>query len=93
MWVNSLESAAYSAIEMEDERYKKLDSAKSDKVINKRIDQYEAAKKLADEKIELYEEFNSLYIAILEELKIFDKNGNLRDRKESEKNIYPLLRY
>ena len=91
MWVNSLESAAYSAIEMEDERYKKLDSAKSDKVINKRIDQYEAAKKLADEKIELYEEFNSLYIAILEELKIFDKNGNLRDRKESEKNIEEYL--
>ncbi len=91
MWVKILEDAAYSAIEKEDERYKKLDSAKSDEVINKRVDLYEAAKKLADEKIELYEEFNSLYIATLEERKVFDKNGDLRNRKEAEKNIKEYL--
>jgi hypothetical protein len=91
MWVKILEVAAYSAIEKEDESYKKLHSAKSDRVINKRIDQYEAAEKQADEKIELYDEFSSLYIATIEELKTFDKNGDLRDRKEAEKNIEEYL--
>jgi len=90
-WVNIFEKAAYKAIENEDDRYKKLDSAKSDDVISKRIDQHESAKKDADEKAELYDEFNSLYTAIIEELKVFDQNGNLRDRKEAEKNIGEYL--
>lgn len=91
MWVHLLEDSAYKAIEEEDECYKKLNSAKSDRVINKRIDQYETAEKLANKKIELYEEFNSLYIAIINELKIFDKNGKLRDRKEAKNNIEEYL--
>ena len=56
-------------------------------MINKRIDAYEEAVKLANGAIELYEAFHFLYISIINELKLFDGNGNLRDRKEAEKNI------
>lgn len=86
-WVNILEAAAYKAIQKEFDCYNKLDSARSDEVINKRIDGYDQAVKIADEAIELYESFNFLYITIINELKLFDGNGNLRDRKEAEANI------
>ena len=86
-WVNILEAAAYKAIQREFDCYDKLDSARSDKVINKRIDGYDEAIKIADEAIELYETFHFLYVSIINELKLFDCNGNLRDRKEAEENI------
>jgi len=86
-WANRLEGAAYKAIQKEFDCYDNLDSAKSDEVINKRIDGYEKAEKVADEAIELYESFNFLYITTINELKLFDGNGNVRDRKEAEENI------
>lgn len=86
-WVNILEAAAYKAIQKEFDCYKKLDSARSDEVIDKRIDGYEEAVKIADEAIKLYESFHFLYVTIINELKLFDGNGNLRDRKEAEENI------
>ena len=86
-WVNILEAAAYNAIQKEFNCYDKLDSARSDEVINKRIDGYDQAVKIAVEAIELYESFHFLYVIIINELKLFDGNGNLRDRKEAEQNI------
>jgi len=86
-WADRLEAAAYSAIQKEFDCYDKLDSAISDEVINKRIDGYDEAVKIAVEAIELYESFHFLYVSIINELKLFDGNGNLRDRKEAEENI------
>ncbi|MCW4031810.1 MAG: hypothetical protein NWF08_00255 [Candidatus Bathyarchaeota archaeon] len=86
-WVEILEAAAYKAIKEEYDRYDKLDSAKSDDVIDKRIDGYEKAEKIANEKIQIYEDYHFLYTCLIEELKIFDNNGDLRDRNEAEANI------
>lgn len=86
-WVKRLETAAYGAIEAEDKIFNTLDSARTDRVINKRIDQYEKAQSVSNEKIELYESFNFLYSDIIENLRIFDNKGNLRDRKDAENNI------
>ena len=86
-WADRLETSAYGAIQKEFDCYDTLDSARSAEVINKRIDAYDEAVKLADEAIELYETFHFLYISIINELKLFDGNGNLRDRKEAEENI------
>jgi hypothetical protein len=86
-WVDILEKAAYKAIEEEYNRYDRLDSARSDPVINKGIDKYIKAKKIAKEKIQLYEDYHFLYKCLIEELKIFDNNGNLRDRKQAEATI------
>jgi hypothetical protein len=90
-WVKILENAAYKAIEAEDECYRKLDSARTDPVINKRVDDYEKAKKCTDEKIELYENFSFLYECLINELLIFDSNGKLRDRKEAQETIRIVL--
>jgi hypothetical protein len=86
-WVNILENAAYKAIDEEYDSYDKLDSAKSEEVINKRIEKCEKAQEIAREKIDLYESYYFLYLYIVEQLQLFDSNGNLRDRKEAEANI------
>lgn len=86
-WVKRLEEAAYKAIEAAYEKYKKLDSAKSDRIINKRINKYEEAERIANEKVMLYDTYNDIYLWIIEELKIFDDKGDLRNRTEAEENI------
>jgi hypothetical protein len=91
LWVHYLESVAYKAIEDEHNCWKTLDSAKSDKVINKRVDKYEVKKRDTIEKIEIYENFCYLYQCLVEELKIFDTTGTLRNRKKAEGNIHAAL--
>jgi hypothetical protein len=86
-WVKILENAAYKAIDEEYDLYDKLDSAKSEGVINKRIEKCEKAQEIAHEKIDLYESYCFLYLCIIEQLQLFDRSGNLRDRKEAEENI------
>jgi hypothetical protein len=86
-WVKILENAAYKAINEEYDLYDKLDSAKSEGVINKRIEKCEKAQEIAHEKIDLYESYCFLYLCIIEQLQLFDCSGNLRDRKEAEENI------
>lgn len=86
-WVNALEKAAYKAIKVEYNCFSKLDSARSDRVLEKRIDEFENAKRVVDEKIELYESFRFLYKCLIDELRVFDSNGELRDRKDAEDSI------
>lgn len=86
-WVNVLEQAALKAIEKEYKCWDTLDSARSETVINARIDAYEEAKKNADAAIELYETFTFLYRTTNKELNLFDRNGNLRNRQNAEENI------
>jgi hypothetical protein len=91
LWCHYLESVAYKAIEEEHDCWKKLDSAKSDRVINKRVDKYVLKERDTIEKIEIYENFCYLYQCLVEELKIFDTTGNLRNRKKAEGNIHAAL--
>jgi hypothetical protein len=78
LWVERLEKAAYGAIETEDKCFKNLDSARSEKIINKRINQFEMAQKAANDAITLYEAFQFLYSCLLEQLRVFDVNGDQR---------------
>ena len=87
LWIHYLESAAYKAIEDEDNYWNKLDSAKSNKVIDKRVNTYIMKERDTIEKIERYENFHFLYTCLVEELKVFDTAGTLRDRKKAEGNI------
>jgi hypothetical protein len=86
-WVNTLEQIAHKAIREEYECYDKLDSAKSERVINKRIEKYEEAKRKANEKIDLYEAYCFLYGCLIEALQIFDHDGNVGDRDKAEESI------
>jgi hypothetical protein len=89
--VGILENAAYKAIEKEYACYSRLGSAKSDSVIDKRITKYEEAKKVAECRMHLYENFEFLYKCIIEQLAVFDNEGNIRDRNEAEMNIGAAL--
>jgi hypothetical protein len=86
-WVSKFENSAYAAIEVEDKIFNTLDSARTDDVIDKRIEKYEEAQRVSDETIELYEIFSFLYSSIVENLRIFNSKGALRDRKDAEENI------
>jgi len=74
-----LEKEAYRAIRYEEERKRVLDSVRSDRVLNKRIEQYKKAEEAMEKAIELYDSLFYLYSCIKESLEIFDKEGNLRD--------------
>jgi len=86
-WVKNFETAAYRAIKQEYDRYDKLDSAKSEPVINKKIGEYEQAQKITKEKIQIYEDYRYVYLCLIEELSLFDDSGNLRDPKKAETHI------
>jgi hypothetical protein len=86
-WNRLLEAAAYRAIEREEQRFRTLDSAKSDAVIDKRITQYEQAKEQANAAIERYDNFRYLYGCLLEALDLFDGDGRLRDRETAAGDI------
>ncbi len=86
-WVNHLETAAYKAIAEEAECERKLDSAKSDRVQEKRLEACEQATEVAEKAIALYEDFYYLYRCLLQELHLFDANGHLRHRQQTEEQI------
>ena len=65
----------------------------NEEVINKRIKQYEIAQKAAIEAIELYDTFKFLYGCLIEQLRVFDEKGDLRDRADAEENINSTLSY
>lgn len=91
MWVDILENEAYKAIEKEDHCEGLIYSAASERVIDKRNEAYNQARKIADEKIELYENFRFIYRSLISNLDFFDDGGNPRDRKTSEENIKAAL--
>jgi hypothetical protein len=86
-WADRLEKAAYKAIDVEHECERKLDSAKSDRVQEKRWANCEKSAEAAQKAVSLYEDFNYLYGCVLSELNVFDSNGNLRNRQQAEEGI------
>jgi hypothetical protein len=87
VWARRLEAAAYKALKQMYDCYEKLDSAVSDEVIERRIEACEKAERAACEAIELYDEFCEYYLFLINELRLFDSDGHLRDRAETEANI------
>jgi hypothetical protein len=86
-WADRLEKAAYKAIGVEHECERKLDSAKSDRIQEKRWADYEKSAEAANKAVMLYEDFSYLYRCVLGELNVFDSNGNLRDRQQAEAGV------
>ncbi len=86
-WSDRLEKAAYKAIGVEYEWIRKLVSAKSDRVKEKRRVDCEKSAEAATKAVTLYDDFSYLYRCILGELNVFDSNGNLRDRKQAEEGV------
>ena len=86
-WADRLEKAAYKAIGVEHECERKLYSAKSDRVQEKRWADCEKAAEAAEKTATLYDDFSYLYLCVLGELNVFDSNGNLRNRQQAEEGV------
>jgi hypothetical protein len=92
-WVNSLENSAYAAIEKEYHCLEVFGSAKSEMVLQKRIEAYFEAVKNAERAIMLYEMYKFLYNCIINSLQVFDKEGKPCNRQNAEENIRTALDY
>lgn len=92
-WVNRLLRSAYAAIENEYHCMEVFESAKTEKVVQKRMDAYLEAKEKADKAIVIYETYKLLYHCIIDNLQVFDKEGNPRNRKNAEEDIRLALDY
>ena len=92
-WVNSLEKSAYADIAEEYHCLEVFESAKTEQVIQKRMDAYFDAKSKAQQAIMLYEIYKFLYHCIINHLHVFDRDGNPCERKTAEENIRIALDY
>ena len=90
-WVDILEKSAYAAIAHEYHCEKVFWSAKTETVMQKRLDAYIGAQTKTGQAIMLYEHFKFLYHCIINELQVFDKSGNPRKREDAEENIRVAL--
>jgi hypothetical protein len=86
-WADRLEKAAYKAISVEHDCEKKLDSAKSDQVKEKRRANLQKSAEATNKVVTLYDDFSYLYRCVLAELNVFDTNGNLRNRQQAEDGV------
>jgi hypothetical protein len=89
--LDQLEKSAYNAIAREYDRKSTLASAKSEDVIRRRTRKYEEAREKAEKAMELYDNFSYLYNCILNEMKPFRHDGQLRERQQAEGNILAAL--
>ena len=90
-WVDILERRAYKRIDIEYDRKRVISSAKTKRVINKRIYKYNKARKKSEEAIYIYESFLYLYCYLIGQLQPFHSNGMLRNRDEATENIKVAL--
>jgi len=92
-WVDSLEKSAYAAIAEEYHCLEVFESAKTEQVMQKRMDAYFDAKSNSDKAINIYDMFKFLYHCIIDSLQVFDRDGNPCDRENAEENIRIALDY
>ena len=90
-WADRLEKAAYKAIDAEHDREKKLNSAKSMRVQNKRLRQWEECAETAEKAVSRYDDFIYLYYYLLAQINVFDSNGHLRSRQQAEEGVQVAL--
>lgn len=92
-WVNSLEKSAYAAIAEEYKREAVFGSAKTENVMQDRLDSYLQATKETERAVMLYQDFKFLYHCIIDNLQVFDAEGNPCHRGDAEENIRTALDY
>ena len=86
-----METAAYKAIEHEEERFNRFQRAKSAEVVEKKGREYEKAKEKAEKAIEIYDRFHYLYLCLIGTLQVFDRNGNPNARQSAETTAHAAL--
>ncbi len=90
-YVKRLERYAYTAIAQEYAAEKKIKLASTTTTRKTCRADYTKARNRAAKKIELYEDYAYLYRCLVEELRLFDETGQLRNRQEAEGNMEAAL--
>ena len=91
-WIGVLERQSYSAINNEYEAARKFQNAKSENVLESRLEKYEAAKIESDKLVNLYDDFVYLFRELQNILMIMDmKTGDLRKKNEVIAEIDAIL--
>lgn len=86
-----LERKAYQAIASEEERWQVLDSARSDRVLTKRIEAYEAAEEAWGKAIGLYEDFSYLASELYALFEPVTPQGHVRSPQTLRGDLEALL--
>lgn len=86
-----LERSAYKTLRDEDERWRVLDSARSDRVITSRIDAWEEAHQKAEEAILLYDDFHYLSEELYSLFSPIDPTGAPRSLTAVQEDLDALL--
>jgi len=86
-WVESLKNSAFAKIKEEYHHVKIFESAKTEKVLQERLDAYFKAYKESQAAIELYDNFSFLYNCILDKLNVFDNFGKPNHREQAQETI------
>lgn len=82
-WIGVLERQAYAAINDQYEAERKFENAKSENVLEKRLNAYETAEHEAEKRINLYDDFVYLFRELQNILMIMDmKTGQLRNKDD-----------
>lgn len=90
-YVKRLEREANTAIDREDSWQRKLRLASTATERKTCRQKCTKAQKKAAKKIDRYEDYAYLYRCLVEELRLFDETGQLRNRQESEGNMAAAL--
>jgi hypothetical protein len=91
LFVERLERAAFTAMEYEYKIEATLASAKSERVSQNRQAKYTMACHHTQQKIQRYEEFIYTYRCLINELKLFDADGNLRSDTQAIAGVEACL--
>jgi hypothetical protein len=90
-WDRRLEKSAYNSMEKTEKCEKTLASAKSDTVIDKRLNNCFKLEEKEEQAIDLHDDFTYLYNIIIHQLTSFNSAGTLRPRDQTEGNITAAL--
>ena len=91
LWDRKLEKAIDIATHYADKCEKTLDSAKTDAVIEKRLNRCCNAEDTIKKAQDLHHDFHYLYMEIIHQLNSFDSSGELRKRSDAEETIEVAL--
>jgi hypothetical protein len=86
-----LETLAYQAIDQEYRAWAKLDSARSERVINARIEAYENAVKTSQEAMTRYDDARILFDWLQQTLQVFDAGGRPKTVEQVRLEIQAIL--
>lgn len=91
LWLSRFETSSEKAIIKEYDRLNRLDNAKSDKAINKVIRECDQAQQDTEVAMANYDNFHFLYLELISNLQVFNKDGQLNCRKIAEENVTIIL--